>query len=94
MKFTTSVLVLALFASVIAGPLDARDADVPEDREKCGLKDAQNHEGECNDQTAQQCWSSGGDCTYNEKTKRCSNGTKMRGTDASLACQSCQCSAR
>ncbi|KAL1676267.1 PRI3-like protein [Schizophyllum commune] len=110
MKFILSVLALALVASsAVAIPFEnrdttievrdntigARDIEIPDDRENCGLKDAQTAEaGSCNAQTAQHCFSGGGDCTYNAQTKRCSNGTLMRGKDAPVACLLCQCTAR
>ncbi|KAL1695618.1 hypothetical protein GGG16DRAFT_121799 [Schizophyllum commune] len=96
MRLTYAVLAIALVASSVANvlPFEARDVEVPDDREHCLLKDAQNHAGECTSQAAQHCWDGGGDCTYNAKTKRCSNGTNMRGTSAPIACLSCQCSAR
>ncbi|KAL1756832.1 PRI3-like protein [Schizophyllum commune] len=97
MKFTLSVLALALVASsAVAIPFEnPRDIEIPDDRENCGLKDAQTvAAGSCNSQTAQQCFSGGGDCTYNAQTKRCSNGTLMRGTNAPIACTLCQCTAR
>ncbi|KAL1739119.1 PRI3-like protein [Schizophyllum fasciatum] len=85
----------------MSSPLDARDGDVanaedvPDDRTHCRLKDAIGHRRECTPQTAQQCWDSGGDCTYSYKTKRCSNVKKtMRGAKASFACRACQCTAR
>ena len=66
MKFTLSILALALVASsALAIPFDnrdaalenrdaaleARDIEIPDDRENCGLKDAQTAEaGSCNAQ--------------------------------------------
>ncbi|KAI4526909.1 hypothetical protein K525DRAFT_264673 [Schizophyllum commune Loenen D] len=103
MKFTLSFLALALVASSAVaipfenrdGALENRDIEIPDDRENCGLKDAQTAAaGSCNSQTAQQCFSGGGDCTYNAQTKRCSNGNLMRGTSAPVACLLCQCTAR
>ncbi|KAI5886785.1 PRI3-like protein [Schizophyllum commune H4-8] len=96
MKLTLSILALALAASsAVAIPFESRDIEIPDDRENCGLKDAQTAEaGSCNAQTAQHCFSGGGDCTYNPQTKRCSNGTLMRGKDAPVACLLCQCTAR
>ncbi|TRM67728.1 hypothetical protein BD626DRAFT_479644 [Schizophyllum amplum] len=98
MNLSNFLLTLALAVSVAAFPLDGRGDEVEADRENCLLKDAQNHAGECTSQTAQQCWDSTTNsddiCTYKASTKRCSNGTLMRGASAAFACMACQCSAR
>ena len=52
MKVTYAILAIALVASSVANvlPFEARDVEVPDDREYCLLKDAQNHAGECTSQ--------------------------------------------
>ncbi|KAL1748974.1 DNA-binding protein [Schizophyllum fasciatum] len=74
MKLSFSALVLLLVVPALAGPLEAREGEVSEDREHCGLKDARGKKGQCGGSVAQQCWSSGAQCDYDGSS--CTNGAE------------------